>query len=128
MARHDFKWTDPRVRMLDLQYHDLRPDKGLYARLLKNGHVERILTHEEIVHAIQHPPLDTRAYFRGTCLRKFPNDIHSVSWNSIIFNGPTGFDKIMMERPHFGTQEIVGELLNTCTVVELVNQIRTDCQ
>ncbi len=126
IERHGFEWTDPRVRMLDLQYHDLRPDKGLYLRLLKNGHVERILSHEEIVHAIQHPPLDTRAYFRGTCLRKFPNDIHSVSWNSIIFNGPTGFDKIMMERPHFGTQRIIGELLSTCTVDELVNQLRDD--
>ncbi|MCY4404311.1 MAG: depupylase/deamidase Dop [Candidatus Poribacteria bacterium] len=124
--RHGFKWTDSRVRMLDLQYHDLRPEKGLYARLLKNGHVERILSQEEVVHAIQHPPLDTRAYFRGTCLRKFPNNIHSVSWNSIVFNGPTGFDKIMMERPHFGTQAIIGELLNSCSVDELVNKIRFD--
>ena len=128
IARHDFEWTDPRVRMLDLQYHDLRPDRGLYLRLLKNGHVERILSHEEIVHAIQHPPLDTRAYFRGTCLRKFPNNIHSVSWNSIIFNGPKGLDKIMMERPHFGTQKIVGEILNKCTVDELVNHLRDNCK
>ena len=128
IARHGFNWTDPRVRMLDLQYHDLRPDKGLYLRLQKNGHVERILTRDEVVHAIQHPPSDTRAYFRGACLRRFPSDIHSVSWNSIIFNGPSGPDKIMMERPHFGTQEIVGEMLNNCTVNELVNQIRDDCK
>lgn len=127
IARHDFKWTDPNIRMLDLQFHDLRPDKGLYARLLKNGHVKRLLSREEIVHAIQHPPLDTRAYFRGTCIRKFPDSIHSVSWNTIVFNGPTGYDKIMMDRPHFGTQAIVGELLNTCNVVELVNKIQTDC-
>ncbi len=126
IARHGFKWTDSRIRMLDLQYHDLRPDKGLYHRLQKNGHVERILTHEEIVHGIQHPPLDTRAYFRGTCLRKYPNSIHSASWNSIVFNGSNGLEKIMMERPHFGTQAIVGELLNTCTVDELVNKIRND--
>ena len=128
MARHGFKWTDPQVRMLDLQYHDLRPDKGLYLRLQKNGHVERILTREESAHAIQHPPSDTRAYFRGTCLRRFPSDIQSVSWNSIIFNGPSGFEKIMMERPHFGTQEIIGEMLSNCTVDELVNQIRDDCK
>lgn len=127
VERHGFDWTDARIRMLDLQYHDTRPEKGLYARLQKNGHVKRILTHEEIVNAISHPPMDTRAYFRGTCLRKFGSDIHSASWNSIIFNGPTGFDKIMMERPHFGTHEIVGELLNTCTVVELVNKIKADC-
>ena len=128
VARHNFKWSEPRVRMLDLQYHDLRPDKGLYARLLKNGLVERLLSHEEIVHAMQHPPLDTRAYFRGTCLRKFPNDIHSASWNSMIFNGPTGFDKIMMERPHFGTKEIVGKLINSCTAAELVTRLQADCQ
>ena len=113
--------------MLDLQYHDTRPEKGLYARLQKNGHVKRIVTQEEIVNAISHPPTDTRAFFRGTCLRKFGNDIHSASWNSIIFNGPTGFDKIMMDRPHFGTDEIVGELLHTCTVDELVNKIKADC-
>ena len=127
IARHDFKWTAPDIRMLDLQYHDLRPDRGLYARLLKNGHVKRLLSREEIMHAIQHPPLDTRAYFRGTCIRKFPDSIHSVSWNTIVFNGPTGYDKIMMDRPHFGTQAIVGELLSTCNVVELVNKIQTDC-
>ena len=40
------------LQMLDLQYHDIRPDKGLYIRLLKNGHVKRLLSHEEIVHAM----------------------------------------------------------------------------
>ncbi len=122
--RHGFKWTDAQVQMLDLQYHDIRPDKGLYLRLLKNGHVKRLLTPEETVQAMHYPPIDTRAYFRGTCLRKFPNHIHSASWNSLVFKAEKGFDKIMMERPHFGTQEIVGELLHTCTAEELVKKIK----
>ena len=124
--RHGFTWGDARVRMLDLQYHDIRPMKGLYLRLLKNGHVERLLTNEEIVQAMNYPPVDTRAYFRGTCLRKFPNHIHSASWNSMVFKGPKGFDKIMMERPHFGTQQLVGELLNSCTAAELVKEIKAN--
>lgn len=122
--RHGFPWSNAHLRMLDLQYHDIRPDKGLYIRLLKNGHVERLLSHEEIVHAMRYPPVDTRAYFRGTCLRKFPNHIHSASWNSMVFKAEEGFDKIMMERPHFGTQQIVGELLNHCTAEELVKEIK----
>jgi proteasome accessory factor A len=123
--RHGYQWTDAHVQMLDLQYHDIRPDKGLYIRLLKNGHVKRLLSHEEIVHAMHYPPVDTRAYFRGTCLRKFPKHIYSASWNSMIFIGKSGeLDKIMMDRPHFGTQKIVGELLNNCTAEELVKEIR----
>jgi len=105
--RHGFPWSDAHLRMLDLQYHDIRPDKGLYIRLLKNGHVERLLSHEEIVHAMHYPPVDTRAYFRGTCLRKFPNHIHSASWNSMVFKAAEGFNKIMMERPHFGTHRLL---------------------
>ena len=125
--RHGYQWDDAHVQMLDLQYHDIRPDKGLYIRLLKNGHVKRLLNHEEIVHAMHYPPVDTRAYFRGTCLRKFPKHIYSASWNSMIFvNKSGGLDKIMMDRPHFGTQQIVGELLNNCTAEELVKEIRGD--
>lgn len=123
--RHGYEWDDAHLRMMDLQYHDIRPDKGLYIRLLKNGHVQRLLNHEEIVHAMHYPPVDTRAYFRGTCLRRFPKHIYSASWNSMIFSNKSGgLDKIMMDRPHFGTQKIVGELLNKCTAEELVKKIR----
>ena len=41
-------------------------------RLLKNGRVKRFINQDEIVHAITNPPVDTRAYFRGTCLKGFP--------------------------------------------------------
>ncbi len=122
--RHGLKSTAAQLRMLDLQYHDIRPSKGIYLRLLKNGHVKRLLAPEEITHAMHYPPIDTRAYFRGTCLRNFPNQIHSASWNSMVFKAEKGLEKIMMERPHFGTQEIVGELLRTCTADELVQKIR----
>ena len=125
--RHGYQWDDAHLRMMDLQYHDIRPDKGLYIRLLKNGHVKRLLSHKEVVQAMHYPPVDTRAYFRGTCLRRFRKHIYSASWNSMIFTNKSGrLDKIMMDRPHFGTQKIVGELLNNCTAEELVKKIQGD--
>ena len=126
LKRHSLAHSDHQIRMLDLQYHDIRPNKGLYARLLKNGRVERLLKHEEIVQAINNPPVDTRAYFRGMCLQKYPNEIHSASWNSMIFcTDDSSLDKILMDRPHFGTQEMTGDLLRDCTAAELVQAILT---
>jgi proteasome accessory factor A len=68
MDRKSLDWSSPQVEMLDLQYHDLRPEKGLYYLLERQGRAERIVTDEEILAAIQTPPPDTRAYFRGECL------------------------------------------------------------
>ena len=122
--RHGLRRSDSRIRMLDLQYHDIRPDKGLYARLLKNGRIKRFVNREEIIQAITNPPVDTRAYFRGTCLKRFPNEIHSASWNSMIFcvkGSP--LSKVLMDRPHFGTREIVGDLLSKKCADEVVQEI-----
>ena len=46
------------------------------------------------------PPEDTRAYFRGQCLKKFENQIFGVNWDSISFNlGDGPIKRIMMEEP-----------------------------
>ncbi|MEE3194753.1 MAG: proteasome accessory factor PafA2 family protein, partial [Candidatus Poribacteria bacterium] len=70
------------------------------------------------------PPTDTRAFFRGSCLQKFSEDIHSASWNSMVFcTDGSSLDKILMDRPHFGTKEVVGDLLKNCTASELVEAV-----
>ena len=112
MERKSLPWDDSRVQMLDLQYHDSRPDKGLYYMLERQGQVERIVTDDEINAAVYNPPNDTRAYFRGECLRRFPSEVFGVNWDSISF----GFDdepikRIMMSEPLKGTREHVEELL-----------------
>jgi len=127
-ARHNLDWNHPKIAMLDIQYHDIRPSKGLYYRLLKNGKIERIVEQQEIIHAMSNPPTDTRAYFRGRCLRKFAKDIYSVNWNSMTFhiekttNGSSILlDRVPMNHPQRGTKAIVGELLDKCdTAAELV--------
>ncbi|MFQ5698351.1 MAG: depupylase/deamidase Dop [Myxococcota bacterium] len=118
-------WSDSRVAMLDLQYHDLRPERGLYHVLERRGEVDRITTHEEIARAVDTPPDDTRAYFRGECIRRYPDAIFGVNWDSISFNvGDESVKRILMNEPLKGTRAHVQELLDASpTVQDLVRNL-----
>jgi proteasome accessory factor A len=118
-------FDDHRVALLDLQYHDLRRDKGLYYKLEQGGYVERIVTDAEIERAVMDPPMDTRAYFRGTCLQKFGDQIYGASWSSVIFDtGEAAVKKIPMAEPSRGTRKLVGEILERSeTVAELLERL-----
>jgi proteasome accessory factor A len=112
-ARHDIDWTDSRIAMIDLQYHDIRPGKGLYLKLEETDAVERIVTDDDIARAVHQPPHDTRAYFRGMCLQRYAEDIVSASWDSIIFDLKEGpLKKIFMLEPLRGTETFVRRLLD----------------
>ncbi len=111
--RKELDWDDSRVKMLDLQYHDTRPDKGLYYMLERQGRVERICSDEEINAAAHRPPDDTRAFFRGECLRRYPGEVFGVNWDSISFSvGEDPVKRIMMNEPLKGSRRHVEDLLN----------------
>ena len=106
--RHGLKWSDNRLRALDLQYHDLRPDRSLADRV----GLERICSPEAIDRAVHSPPQDTRAYFRGTCLAKFGAEIVSANWDSMVFDtGSAKLRRVPMLEPLRGTQGHVGDLI-----------------
>jgi proteasome accessory factor A len=127
MERRSSDWHDPRIAMMDLQYHDIRPEKGLYYVLERSGAARRMLTEADIVRAIDDPPEDTRAYFRGQCLKKFKHQIFGVNWDSISFNlGDGPIKRIMMEEPTRGTKRHVQQLLDRSeTAADLVANIVT---
>jgi hypothetical protein len=112
--------------MLDLQYHDSRPEKGLYFMLERQDRVERIVTDEEIAAAVHRPPQDTRAYFRGECLRRYPAEVFGVNWDSISFGiEDQQVKRIMMAEPLKGTRVHVEELLDSASnAAELVKILR----
>lgn len=122
MDRRGDDWGSSRVAMMDLQYHDLRPDRGLYFLLERQGAVERIVTHQEITDSIENPPVDTRAYFRGMVLKKFREQVFGVNWDSLSFNlGEGPIKRILMEEPLKGTKAHVQDLLERSrTAAELV--------
>jgi proteasome accessory factor A len=113
-ARDGLAWSDPKLRAIVLQYHDVRRDRGLYNRLEASGKVERLSTDEEVERAIMMPPEDTRAYFRGRCIARFPDAIAAASWDSIIMDtGREALQRIPMREPLRGTRAHVEELLAT---------------
>jgi proteasome accessory factor A len=126
MERKSLDWESPQVQMLDLQYHDLRPEKGLYYILERQGKAERIVTDEEINAAIRRPPEDTRAYFRGECLRRYGSAVFGVNWDSISFSvDDEPIKRILMAEPLKGSKLHVEELLaNSPTAADLVRNLR----
>ena len=86
--RDGLQWDDARLGLVDLQWSDLRPEKGLYYRLLSRGRMERIVDDAGIAAAVTEPPSDTRAYFRGRCVSSFSKDVVGASWDSVIFDVP----------------------------------------
>jgi proteasome accessory factor A len=70
MARHRLSWRDPRVSLIDLQYHDLRIDQGLYYWLVRRGLVDRLTDDDTIERAKHTPPQTTRARLRGEFIRQ----------------------------------------------------------
>ncbi len=110
--RHGLSWTDPRLAAMDLQYHDVRPERSLFAKLA----MERIVTEEEVQEAITEPPPTTRAYFRGKCLQRWGSAIAAANWDSLVFDlGSEPLRRIPMMEPLRGTAELVDRLLEGCT-------------
>jgi Pup amidohydrolase len=113
--RDGLDWNDPKLRAIDLQYHDVRRDRGLYHRLERSGKVERLTTDDQVVRAAMEPPDDTRAYFRGRCIAKFPDAIAAASWDSLIMDtGRDALQRIPMREPLRGTRAHVRDLLDAC--------------
>ena len=118
-------WASPRLHMVDLQYTDVRLDKGLYNRLVTRGSMKRMVSEEEVLAAVTTPPTDTRAYFRGRALEKYPNSIAAASWDSVIFDvGRESLVRIPTLEPLRGTKAHVGKLLDeSATAEELVGEL-----
>ena len=124
-GRHGLDWGSDKLKMVDLQYHDVRREKGLYHRLAERGKVERLVAESEIEAATTTPPEDTRAYFRGRCLARFRDQIVAAGWDSLIFDtGRDALQRIPMMEPGRGTKVHVGDLLDRVeSATELLDAI-----
>ncbi len=68
--RHDLALGDPKIALVDLQYHDILRSRGLFYRMQDKGLVERMCTDEAIDLAVEQPPQTTRAKLRGDFIKR----------------------------------------------------------
>jgi proteasome accessory factor PafA2 len=125
--RDGLDWDDAKLHLIDLQYADIRPDKGLYHRLLGLGRIDRLLEDSEVADAMHLPPTDTRAYFRGRCLEQYSDQIAAASWDSVIFDlpGRESLQRVPTIDPLRGSKAHVGELLDRCGTAEALFEALT---
>jgi len=118
-ARQGLEWGDPKLALMDLQYHDVRPERSLYEKLVSAGKVERMLVEDEVVDAIPEPPATTRAYFRGRCLARYAPQIAAAGWDAIIFDiGRETLQRVPMLEPTRGTAAHTAAVLDASPTAE----------
>jgi proteasome accessory factor A len=125
-SRDGLEWSNAKLQLIDYQYSDIRPEKGLYQKLVGMGRIERLLSDDEVERAMHDPPEDTRAYFRGRCLEKYADSVAAASWDSVIFDlpGRESLQRVPTIDPLRGSKAHVGDLIDRCaTASELFNEL-----
>ena len=119
--RHDLQPGDARLKAIDLQYHDLRPDRSLARR----AGLERLVDEADVAAAVTQPPTTTRAYFRGRCLAKFAGSVVAANWDSMVFDsGREPLSRVPMMEPLRGTAEHVAKLIDESdSAAELLSRL-----
>jgi proteasome accessory factor A len=119
--RHEIQPGSARLKAIDLQYHDLRTERCLALR----AGLDVLVSPEEVAIAMTEPPTTTRAYFRGRCLSKYPDDIVAANWDSLVFDvGRDPLRRVPMMEPLRGTAEHVATLIDTSeTAGELLDRL-----
>lgn len=79
------EWTDPWLQSIDLEYHNVSLENGLYYELMREGQMRRMVSEDDIRRAIFSPPETTRAFFRGRAVAKFNREIETIQWDEIAF-------------------------------------------
>ncbi|WP_026530683.1 depupylase/deamidase Dop [Haematomicrobium sanguinis] len=107
-------WDDPTLRLVDLQYADIREDRSIYHKLIAAGRMRTLLDAETIRHAASEPPADTRAYFRGRLISQFPRHVLGASWDSAVVNNPRTrrVQRIDLREPLRGTKALTADLFD----------------
>jgi proteasome accessory factor A len=109
--RDNLEWNDPKLSLLDLQYHDVRPARSLFERLVRAGKVERMVDEADVKAAMVDPPDTTRAYFRGTCLARWADSVVAANWDSLVLDvGSDPLRRIPMMEPTRGSKLHVAQL------------------
>ena len=112
MAKHDLPLGSPKVALLDLAYHDVNRDRGLYYILERAGKVDRVVDDAAVTLAMREPPQTTRAKLRGDFIReaKAKRRDYTVDWVHLKLNDQAQ-RTVLCKDPFRATDERVEQLI-----------------
>lgn len=89
--------TDPRLAQIDLTYHDINPDRGLFHLLARRGQAATIVDPVAIEDAAENAPRTTRAAVRGRFLAAAEKSSRqtTVDWTRLKVNGEGGAELVL---------------------------------
>ena len=125
--RDGLQWDAPRLAMIDLQYSDIRPERGLYHQLVRAGRMRRLFTDDQVNWAAEHPPEETRAWLRGQLVAQHPELLAGASWDQILLRrDPTSsITRMTMSEPTLGCRaDAEPILLDAASPDELISGLR----
>lgn len=107
-------WNDPKVFMMDLQYHDIQRKRSLYYLLERSGAVEREFTDADVEKAKSTPPPDTRARMRGEFIKlaREHSIQYDLDWSNIRLGNLLNV-RVICNNPFESDIEKVAELVRT---------------
>ena len=113
-SRDGLAWGDARLGLIDIQWSDVRPERGIALRLAARGALETMADPAAVAAAVVEPPEDTRAWFRGKSIQRFPRGVASASWDSVVFAPPNSYrlQRVPTREPLRGTKALTGALFD----------------
>ena len=89
-------WNDPWLQSIDLEYHNVDLERGLYYELVRQGSTRRVVAEGDIKTSIFNPPETTRAFFRGRAVARFNDEICSIQWDEIVFTNGSQSRRVVL--------------------------------
>lgn len=93
------EWDNPWLQSIDLEYHNVALEHGLHYELVRSGQMQRVISEDDIRHAIFQPPDSTRAFFRGRAVAKFNHEITAIQWDELTFRNSEGTRSVQLRHP-----------------------------
>lgn len=109
--QQQLKRRNPSIENLmafDLAYHDVNRQDSIYDRVVARGKIMRMVSDEEILQMTHEPPDDSRAWLRGTLVKRYPDDVIDIGWDYAFFADGTF---LTMDDPYRGTRVQIEPLL-----------------
>ena len=118
------EWDDPRLALIDLQYSDCDPKKGLYYALVRRGKIRTLVDPDDVTAAIDTPPTETRAWLRGRLVDRFSSEVIAANWDNLIVT-PAHPQRIDLSSPTAANAIATYDITESATSIDDVTRYLT---